>query len=185
MASSTLENLRETLLRGLRVELGPDQGFEAFERHLLLASRFHHAAKLNAPEQGERAAWRQYFGEHFPRGEEHALLLWESWRNTLLKEETPGSGVLISHGQPHGHWRVFDPGGLYVNLESMWDDFEESVDSMVALLAADPERRSRSIEWWASRQWSVQLFTLLPALMTTSASAASSATFARLRPPRA
>src|SRR5439155_10627393 len=69
------------------------------------------------------------------------------WRIALLKDAYPGPGVAISHGQAHGHWRVVNPGGLFINLESMWDDYEQSIDSMIKTLAADDARRENSLEW--------------------------------------
>jgi hypothetical protein len=131
---------------------------------MLLAIRFHRAARLNAPELGERAAWRQYFAEHFPRGDEHALRLWEYWRNTQVKDEVPGKEVVVSHGQPGAHWQlvVVSDGDtvqteprLFINLESMCDDFEKSVDSFIGLLGRDPVRCASTLENWRKRQWSV------------------------------
>jgi hypothetical protein len=52
-----LEALREALLFGLRVELPAENpGYAAFERHQLLAIRFHRASRLNAPGETERQA---------------------------------------------------------------------------------------------------------------------------------
>ena len=66
--------------------------------------------------------WSAFFREHFPRGDEHAELLWHQWRTPLLKDEHPGPGVALSHGSPDAHWQITFPaqgGGLIVNLESM------------------------------------------------------------------
>jgi hypothetical protein len=39
------------------------------------------------------------------------------------------------------------PGGrLYINLESMWDDFERSVDSLMEMLRTDEQRREETLE---------------------------------------
>jgi len=155
--------LKGALLRGLRVELGsPDPGYEAFERHMLLAIRFHRAARLNAPGETERQGWLAYFREHFPGGDEHAQRLWEHWRGRLVKDEFPGPGVAVSHGQPAAHRQLVDPGGLlFINLESMWDDFEQSVDSLIDLLEKQDERRAATLEKWRGRQWSVQEVTFM------------------------
>jgi hypothetical protein len=147
-AVAELDELREELLLGLRRNLTPEQGFEAFQQHQLLTIRFHRASRINAPAAGERNGWRQFFNEHFPRGDEHALLLWERWRNALVKDEYPGPGVAISHGQPFGHWRVVNPGGIFIDLESMWEDYEQSIDSMITLLRGNDARRSKSLNWW-------------------------------------
>ncbi len=173
-----LELLQQGLLRGIRdapsVEQQPDPGYAAFERHQLLAIRFHRAARANAPGEGERTAWRRYFKEHFPRGDEHAVRLWEYWRNTLLKDEFPGSGVVVSHGQPHAHWQLVEPGArLYVNLESMQDDFVRSVDSFIDALRHDPAGRRTALEWWSQRKWSVQVVTWGEPVVTTASVSAS------------
>ena len=152
-----LEQLRTSLLRGLRVDLTPEQGDEAFERHQLLAIRLHRAARLNQTGKGEGAGWQQYFDEHFPRGGTHAGLLWENWRVTLLKDEMPGEGVVITHCRPDAHWQPVEPGGrLCLNLESMWDEFEASVDHLVESLRSDAARRKVVLKRWRERRWRVE-----------------------------
>src|SRR5579859_7279815 len=98
---SQLPELRAALLDGLRATLTPSQGREAFERHQLLAIRFHRAARVNTPNRkvGEGEGWERYFVDHFPRGGEHAHLLWKDWRTQLLKDEAPGAGIVITHGR--------------------------------------------------------------------------------------
>jgi hypothetical protein len=181
-----LAEMRAGLLSGLRVDLGPDQGRDAFERHQLLAIRFHRAARLNAPREGERAGWRLYFREHFPRGDDkEAKLLWDRWRCALIKDEYPGPGVAISHGQPHAHWKVVEPGGLFINLESMWDNFEESVDSFIEMLDREPARRVGAIEWWTNRQYSVQGVALtLPTATASVSNSMSVASASAAKPTR-
>jgi hypothetical protein len=179
-----LDELRASLVRDLGVQLTPEQDDAAFERHQLLAIRFHRAARLNGHAgEGEGATWVRYFAEHFPRGYEHARLLWRAWRVPLLKDETPGAGVAISHGQPHMHWRMTASHGLYLNLESLWHDYVQSVDHFVAMLDRDDERRAVALERWRGLQWSVQqvtvptmLPTALPTPLAYSASAASVST---------
>lgn len=163
-----LAHLKAGLLRGLRVDLAPDHGQDAFERHQLLAIRFHRVARLNAPDETEKRGWMRYFGEHFPHGDEHAELLWVRWRIALVKDEYPGPGVAISHDQPHAHWKMVEPGGLFINLESMWDDFEKSVESFIAMLGREPQRRVAALEYWATRQYSVQGVAFAPAVATAS-----------------
>jgi hypothetical protein len=152
-----LQTLREALLDGLRVELGPDDGRQAFERHQLLAIRFHRAARLNVAgtKTGEQRGWCQYFEEHFPRGGEHGELLFTRWRTTLLKDEMPGRGVLITHGQAEVHW-LMSARGLVVNLESMWNEFEASVDHLLAALASDDEHRTRVLAHFEKTRWTVR-----------------------------
>jgi hypothetical protein len=178
-----LDELRESLLRDLGVKLRPEQGDVAFERHQLLAVRFHRASRLNGRAgEGEGASWRRYFDEHFPRGAQHAKLLWREWRVPLLKDETPGQGVAISHGQPEHHWRMTSH-GLYLNLENLWDDYVASVEHFVAMLDTDAARRKVAIDRWNTLRWSVQTVTIpaslpmqLPAPVGYTASAASVST---------
>jgi hypothetical protein len=55
-----------------------------------------------------------------------------------------------------------NPGGLFINLESMWDDYEQSIDSMIKTLAADDAGREKSVEGWRGRRWAVQLVQVPP-----------------------
>ena len=129
MSDAELESLRGSLLRNLRRELGPQEGLEAFECHILLAVRIHRAAGLDARESRSGGqAWRRYVVEYFPPGRNarsDADFLWTEWRTRLVKHESPRG---ITHGQSHAHWLPLPEGGFCVNLESMWDDFEYSVD---------------------------------------------------------
>jgi hypothetical protein len=149
--------MKVVLLRGLDVPVNEENFLDAFERHQLLAIRFHRAANIDAahdPSIRERGAWRLYFEEHVPRAtDKDALLLWEYWRTTLLKDETPGSGVVITHGSPYLHWTRTSDGRLCVDLESMRDDFTGSVESLMRLLESDATRRQASVEWFAERAW--------------------------------
>jgi len=152
-----LAQLRAALLDDLRIDLGPDQGREAFGRHQLLAIRFARASRLNVAglQIGEQNGWIRYFEDHFPRGSEHAKRLFEKWRTTLVKDEMPGRGVAITHGQPQAHWQI-TASGLVVDLESMWDDFEASVDRFLAEIEADDEHRSRVLSHFEKTRWTVQ-----------------------------
>jgi hypothetical protein len=137
--------------------------------------------RFNRPDLGERAGWRAYFSEHFPRGDEHALRLCEYWRISLLKDEHAGSGVVIAHGEAHAHWKLVDPGQrLFVNLESMWNDFETSVDRFMEMLDREPERKRATLEWWSTRQCSVGLVTYPPLSIVSSITASASATATRV-----
>lgn len=158
----SLAELRASLLRDLGVELRSDQGDQAFERHQLLAIRFHRAARLNQrANDREGESWLRYFDEHFPRGVEHASLLWTNWRVRLLKDETPGAGVAISHGHPQLHWQITSH-GLYLNLESLWDDYTESVENFVRMLDTNTERREIALERWEKLRWAVQMVSVEP-----------------------
>lgn len=160
---SDLAELRAALLRDLGVELQPSQGDQAFERHQLLAIRFNRAARLNRRSADKRDGliWCRYFDEHVPRRIEHAQLLWDEWRVPLLKDETPGEGVAISHGQPELHWQLTTH-GLFLNLESLWDDYAASVEHFVAMLDADAKRRKIALERWHKLRWAVQTVSVEP-----------------------
>jgi hypothetical protein len=160
-----LATLREALLRNLRRTLGPEDGDEAFDCHILLAVRVHRAVRLNArASDGEGEAWRRYFGAYFPAGRNSAAdaqFLWEKWRTGLLKDESPRA---ITHGQSGAHWLPLPGGGFCVNLESMWDDFEHSVSRFVQALQADAADAHRRIvlRRFAERAWTVQQVPLVP-----------------------
>jgi hypothetical protein len=155
-----LKAIRQSLLRRLRVPVGPEDGEEAFERHILLAVRFHKAAGLNQTIGGEGRGWCQYFDEHFPKGalwnSGDAQILWEDWRVGLLKWETPKSRIAVTHGQPEAHWYREPRGTLCINLESMWDNFESSVASFLGLLQQDDARRAEAVTRWKARSWIVR-----------------------------
>jgi hypothetical protein len=65
---------------------------------------------------------------------------------------------------------------LFINLESMWEDFERSVESLITLVSSGDERRRRTLESWRQRQWSVQeiVFDEQTGMTTTTTASASS-----------
>jgi hypothetical protein len=161
--SPELTELRASLMRNLRRPLGPEDGEEAFDCHILLAVRIHRAAGLNA-RASDRAGqgWRRYFLDYFPpdrNAASDADFLWKNWRTRLLKHESP---VGITHGQESLHWYPLPDGGFCVDLESMWDDFEYSVDRFLAALSADERRRAEVLRRWRERSWTVRKLTLYP-----------------------
>jgi hypothetical protein len=155
-----LDELRVSLLRGGRPNLGPEEGDEAFDRHILLAARIHQAARLNqAASDNETQAWVRYFDDHFtPTHAVKAKLLWTDWRCRLLKDTTPGGNVVLAHGSARVHWTRDARGRLLIDLESMWDDFEQSVDNFIATLAADQRRRKVVLARFRDRVWTVEHF---------------------------
>lgn len=182
--------IRTSLLRGLRPRkpLGSSDGELAFERHILLAIRFHKAAGLNQTRKGEGVGWCEYFDEHFPKrpgwSVGDAKVLWDDWRVGLVKWETPKSRVTVTHGRPDAHWHREPDGTLCIDLESMWDDFTRSVDSFVGLLARDEQRRDEAVRRWNERRWIVRhLVVESPRFFNLMASAASSATAMAPPPP--
>ncbi len=165
MQSSPFEllRLRDSLLHNLRRHLGPEDGDEAFDRHILLAVRVHRAAGLNARKsEGEGAAWQRYFVDYFPAGRNSptdADFLWREWRTRLLKHESPRG---IAHGQSHAHWHPLPGGGFCVNLESMWDDFEYSAARFLEALQADESRCEVVLRRWRERSWTVRPIPVAP-----------------------
>jgi len=153
-----LTELEAALTQGLQVDLAPEDGILAFERHQLLAIRFHRVSRLSGPTKlGEGARWRLFFSEYFPRGDEHAQPLWTQWRVPLLKDDAPGEGVVISHGQPDPHWQMVlpQPRRLFINLESMWSDYEASVARFIDACQSSASHRDRALKRW--RRWNVQM----------------------------
>jgi hypothetical protein len=170
-----LTALQLDLLRGFQPrclpELGPDPSYAAFQQHQLLSIRFVRASLTNAVgrDLSLTSAWRAFFAEHFPRGDEHADRLLKHWRNTLCKDEFPGSGVVISHGQPKPHWTITQPGSrLYINFESMCLDHFKAIESLIQALVDDHPRRKATIAWWHERRWTVQQIDY-PVMATASA----------------
>lgn len=161
--STELDELRASLLRELRRTLGPTDGDAAFDCHILLAVRIHRAAGLNARcDDGDGTAWRRYFVDYFPEGrnsEADAGFLWSKWRTEMLKRESP---YAIAHGQSGAHWYRLSGGGLCVNLESMWDDFEYSVDRFMSALQSDTRKRKTALRRWRARSWTVERLPLHP-----------------------
>jgi hypothetical protein len=174
------------LLRGRPEPLGPDQGAQAFQQHKLLATAVHRAAKLDQKaSESQTEAWVRYVSSHFPKGRndaETARLLFTDWRTSLLKEDTPGPGVALAHGEQGRplHWQR-DRGRLGINLEDAWDDFAASVESFVAYLRSSP-RRKAVLGRWRRQRWQVEPFVVesdLPSdgfLPIVSASVSASAT---------
>jgi hypothetical protein len=150
-------------LRNLRRPLGPEDGDEAFECHILLAVRIHRAALLNKRKSDlEGEGWRRYFVDYFPDGrnsQADADFLWDKWRVGLLKDELPHA---ITHGQSGAHWHSLPEGGFCVNLESMWDDFAHSVGRFMEALQADEPRRKVVLRRWRERSWTVRPIPLVP-----------------------
>lgn len=107
-AERELQELRSSLLRDRPDPLRPDQGEEAFRQHKLLASAVHRASRLDARgSESETEAWVRYMSEHFPpsrNSPSDARLLFVDWRTSLLKDDTPGPRVSITHGQSFAHW---------------------------------------------------------------------------------
>ena len=147
---------------------------------MLLAVRIHRAVRIIETGNGQQESWVRYFGNYFPTGRngaEDAKLLRVDWRTSLLKDETPGHGVAITHGQPPAHWlREGGTQALCINLESMWDDFEASVEKAFRYLRTDSERQKIAVERWRSRLWTVRQLNLVPLPLSFSTSAAYSAT---------
>jgi hypothetical protein len=169
--SSMLDDLREALLRGRPPKLGPSEGHEAFQQHKLLAAAVHRAARLDQrASESETDAWVRYVSEHFPPGRNDAAdarLLFGQWRTPLLKDDTPGTGLVITHGQPVLHWQRDGDGRLCIDLETMWADFESSVDHLIEYLRSTPDRRAVALKRWQESAWTVQ------AIQVASVSAAT------------
>ena len=161
-AEEELSALRDDLLRGRPRPLRPDEGAEAFQQHKLLAAAVHRAAKLDEQKrESETDAWVRYVTEHFPPGRndaDDARLLFADWRTSLLKKDTPGPGIAITHGQSAIHWQRNEAGRLCLNLEDTWDDYAASVASFIEHLRASSRRRKIVVARWRKQRWIVGPF---------------------------
>jgi len=185
-----LDRLRAALLAD-RPKVWPMDGATAFREHKLLAAAVHRATKLAAyGSEGEGQAWTDYLTRHFPPGrrtEADAKLLWKDWRTALLKLDSPGPGVGVTHGQPHAHW-TRDDGRLILNLEDAWADFATSVESLIASLRASPKRAEVVLNRWHKSRWEVvEVAVGMNASVATTATATASFSTSVMhveRPPR-
>jgi hypothetical protein len=193
-----LAELRESLLRRGRPEVRT--GEEAFDQHLLLATRLHRVSRLHkSGADSDTKGWVRYITDFFPpgrNGEPEAYILWDQWRCTLLKDEQPV--IPISHGQSHGHFRYDVHGRLYLNLEDLWADYEHSVERFIDHLREDDDRRKVVLRRWRERAWRVETITFReepavayaettasvspPLVLDTTASVATSMTSIQLEP---
>jgi|SRR5581483_7727370 len=152
---TALDAMRASLLRRGRPELGPEQGDQAYDRHLLLATDVLRAARLYRG-GGDGETWCKYVTAFFPdgrNGAEDAKTLWLYWRTSLLKSGQPI--VPITHGQSWLHWQR-EGGRPVLNLEDAWDDYAYSVDRFIEHLRQHPDDRANTLRRWHKRAWTVR-----------------------------
>ena len=146
--SDPLEALRALLLSDSMPVVAGQEGLN-FQAHKLLTTLIHRAAGLHAHHKpSDTEGWTRYIVDFFPPGQngaEDARLLFKDWRCTLLKDGSVGPGVAILHGQSWSHWRRSD-GVLMINLESMWADYEYSVERFIEFLRVTPERSALALQ---------------------------------------
>lgn len=181
-----LRALRNALLEAPPPTLAPGQGTEAFAQHKLLTTIVHRAVLLDERgSESQTRSWIRYFVEHFPPGRndaDDAKLLWKDWRTHLLKHDSPGPMVLVTHGQPLAHWRRDSDGRLCIDLESMWADYAASVDHFLAYLQATPERAAVALERRRADEWKVHPVTF--STLTTPVSGATAMASATVGPKK-
>ncbi len=181
------DQMKASLLSGRPTVFGPD-GAAAVQQHKLLASDVHRAAKLNAHKRDEKEGqqWVRYVTEHFPEGrngQADAMALWTDWRTSLLKRNTVGPGITITHGQSHAHWHRAPTGEVCLNIEDMWDDFESSVEHFIAeAREAQHDRREAILKRWRNSTFEIRQLIGSDYGMLTSATAVSSMTIIDLPP---
>ncbi len=149
-----LEELRHGLTDDMRVTLGAHDGREAERRHRELAVLIHRTARLvYANSHGDQAAWVDYLERWWPNmTAERARTLWTEWRKHLLKDGHPGKYV-ICHGQPNRHWKPQPPGNrVALNLESLWGEYEHSVDNLITDCRRDINLRARVLATYFQRK---------------------------------
>lgn len=141
-----LQTLRELLTSHRPGGVAPHQGAEAFMQHKLMASTIHQATRLDArAAESETGGWVRYFTSYFPEPrntESDARILWTDWRTSLLKDGAPGPAILLTHGQPAIHWQRDSLLRLCIDLESMWADFDASLDTFLNTPESSPDRRA-------------------------------------------
>src|SRR4051812_23878745 len=100
MPDAALVQIRKSLLGQGCPALRPEDGYRAFQEHKLLATAIHRAAHLDRRKaESETDAWVRYLTEFFPTGrnsDTDARSLFGDWRTSLLKQDTPGPGVLVT-----------------------------------------------------------------------------------------
>jgi hypothetical protein len=156
--------------------------------HILLAIRFHRLVRLTKARKkdSDGATWVAFFQAHVPHLADHAWTLWKDWRTALLKDDSPGPGVVISEHskEPHPHGQIIEAGKVFIDLESAVDDCMAAVDSLLKACADDAELCATVIRNWRATQWGVWTFqweagppaagTALGVLHVLSASASAS-----------
>jgi hypothetical protein len=163
-----LDALKSSLLHRLRLPtpLAPNEGDAAFDQHVLLATKIHRAALLNArSSDGQGDGWVRFLTTYFPSGRNgmaDAQLLWDDWRTGLLKDRAPRAHVSLTHGHPEQHWKLDSYAALCIELESMWDDFEYAVNQFVQALRSDKARARIVLSRYEKRTWTERPFLLLP-----------------------
>lgn len=151
-----LAALRDQLIE----RLPPAADFPGIEKHRLLARSFHRLARLpqRHPDDKQGRAWASFFADYVPRLRAHGPVLWTDWRTPLLKDDAPGPGVIVGHGEPDAHCATFGD-RLFVDLESAITDFIAALDALLARCANDDGLRAIVLRNWRSTQWTVQAFT--------------------------
>ena len=120
-------------IRGQLVDRLQPEGLLGLDGHILVALRFHRLVRLTKvrKKEGDGAAWEAFFAAHVPNLAAHGRTLWADWRTKLIKDDTPGTLVAIGEGDPRSHGNVYE-GKVFVNLESVADDYIAAVDSVMA-----------------------------------------------------
>jgi hypothetical protein len=181
------DQMKGALLANRPAVFGPD-GNAAVQQHKLLASDVHRAAKLNAHNRDEREGqqWVRYVTEHFPDGRngvDDAEALWTDWRTALLKRNTVGPLITITHGQSHAHWYCEPSGALCLNIEDLWADYESSVEHFIAAARkAERDRRDAIIKRWKASTFDIRQLIGSDFGMLASATAVSAVTIIDLPP---
>ena len=94
---------------------------------------------------------------------------------------------MISERTPEPHGTIHESGFLFLDLESLVDDYLTALDSLLLACEYDDMLRATVIRNWRATSWEVRWFTFgvgppmpgtaTPIPQTVSASATSSATF--------
>lgn len=144
-------------IRGQLVDRLQPEGLLGLDGHILVALRFHRLVRLTKvrKKEGDGAAWEAFFAAHVPNLAAHGRTLWADWRTKLIKDDTPGTLVAIGEGDPRSHGNVYE-GKVFVNLESVADDYIAAVDSVMAACGKDEDLARTLVTKWRATQWTVQ-----------------------------
>ena len=178
--SKALGEIRRELVDRL-----PPDGLSGLDGHILVAVRFHRLVRLvqRKPDERQGAAWEAFFAEYVPHFAGNGRRLWEDWRTKLLKDDAPGQSVVISEQTPEPHGHTLASGELFIDLESIADDYTAAVDSVMLACVGDDELRATVIRNWEATRWTVRHYawagpptpgTALYIPLAVSASASSS-----------
>ena len=74
-----------------------------------------------------------------------------------VKDDSTGPQVVVTHSRPDVHWEIETEGSLVINLEDMWDDYEQAVTDFIDSCRLDEAHGECVLRRWRDRKWTAQL----------------------------